>query len=56
MSDDAQMTYNKIKHDIIAVNHTDRPHNHLQFPCDTEHTVTESLELTCGSASNFLVA
>jgi len=49
------MTYNRIKDEIYSVNHTDRPHNHLKFPCDVEHTVNEKREIP-GSLTNVLVA
>lgn len=39
------MTYNRIKQQIETDNHTDRPHNHLQFPCDVYHTWTETKTL-----------
>jgi len=56
MSDEAQSDYQRLKRDVIALNHTDRPHNHLKFGCDVEHTVTERLELEGGAATNLLIA
>ena len=55
MSDEAQKDYQKLKREIMAVNHTDRPHNHLKFSCDVEHTVSERLEIEDAAATNLIL-
>jgi hypothetical protein len=55
MSDEAQKDYQKLKREIMALNHTDRPHNHLKFLCDVEHTVSERLEIEDAAATNLIL-